>query len=325
MRSIRYEEFGDPARVLTLGESPRPQPRAGQVLVRMLLSPIHNHDLWTIRGSYGVKPELPAIGGSEAVGIVEAVGEGVDAALVGRRVSAGGTSGAWAEYFCASAKAAIPVPEALPNEAAAQLVAMPFSAITLLESLGAGSGDWVVQTASNGAVGKIVNVLAKSRGIRLLNLVRRAEAVSELESMGLSNVLSTERADWLEQARAIVGPQGARAAVDSVGGDVANGLCSLLGEKGRLVIFGSVSGEDLRLPPADIIFKQLTVQGFWAAKIFPTLSAADTQRMFGELIGLIGSGALKLPAGGVFGLDEACAAVNAAQTPGRAGKMMFRP
>ena len=64
MKSIRYETFGDPAQVLTLGESPQPEARAGQVLVRTLLSPIHNHDLWTIRGSYGVKPELPAIGGS---------------------------------------------------------------------------------------------------------------------------------------------------------------------------------------------------------------------------------------------------------------------
>ncbi len=325
MKSIRYEKFGEPARMLALGESPQPQPRAGQVLVRTLLSPIHNHDLWTIRGSYGVKPELPAIGGSEAVGIVEAVGEGVDAALVGRRVSTGGASGAWAEYFCASAKAVIPVPDALPNEAAAQLVAMPFSAITLVESLGAQPGDWVVQTASNGAVGKIVSVLAKSRGIRLLNLVRRAEAVSELEALGITNALSTDQADWLEQARAIVGPKGARAAVDSVGGDTASGLCSLLGEKGLLVTFGTASAGELRLPTDAIIFKQLTIQGFWAAKIFPTLSPADTQRMFGELIGLILSGALKLPAGGVFGLEQADAAVTAAQTPGRSGKIMFRP
>ncbi len=324
MKSIRYETFGDPAQVLTLGESPQPEARAGQVLVRTLLSPIHNHDLWTIRGSYGVKPELPAIGGSEAVGLVEAVGEGVDAALVGRRVSAGGVHGAWAEYVTASAKAVIPVPDQLPNEAAAQLIAMPFSAITLLENLGAQSGDWVVQTASNGAVGKIVTVLAKSRGIRLLNLVRRAEAVNELESLGITNALSTDQTNWLEQARALIGPQGARAAVDSVGGNTAGALCSLLGEKGLLVTFGSMTGEDLRLPPGDIIFKQLTIQGFWAAKIFPTLSAADTQRMFGELIGLIVSGELKLPAGGVFGLDEVRSAVSAAQTPGRGGKVMLR-
>jgi NADPH:quinone reductase-like Zn-dependent oxidoreductase len=202
---------------------------------------------------------------------------------------------------------------------------MPFSAITLVESLGAQSGDWVVQTASNGAVGKIVTVLAKSRGIRLLNLVRRAEAVNELESLGLTNVLSTDRADWLEQARSIVGPQGARAAVDSVGGDIASGLCSLLGEKGLLVTFGTASGGELRLPTEDIIFKQLTIQGFWAAKIFPTLSAADTQRMFGELIGLIVGGSLKLPAGGGFAFDQVAAAMAAAQTPGRSGKIMFRP
>ena len=64
----------------------------------MVLSPIHNHDLWTVRGNYGYKPELPgAIGGSEALGIVEAVGEGVDEALIGKRVTAAGFHGAWAE------------------------------------------------------------------------------------------------------------------------------------------------------------------------------------------------------------------------------------
>ncbi len=325
MKCVRYEKFGDPAAVLTLGDSSKPQLHAGQVLVKTLLSPIHNHDLWTIRGSYGVRPALPAIGGSEAVGLVEAVGEGVDAGLVGRRVASGGASGAWAEYFTASAQAVIPVPDALPAEAAAQLVAMPFSAVALIESLGARAGDWVVQTAANGAVGKIVTVLAKSRGIRVLSLVRRAEAVSELESLGITNVLSTDQADWLERARAIVGSKGARAAVDSVGGDVAVGLASLLGERGLLVVFGSAGGGELPLSTHDIIFKQLTIKGFWAYKIFPTISAADTQRMFGELIGLIASGTLKLPAGGVFGLDEAAAAVTAAQTPGRSGKILFRP
>ncbi len=77
----------------------------------MTHSPVHNHDLWTIRGEYGYKPELPgAIGGSEALGTVEAVGESVDGALIGKRVATSGIDGSWAEYFTALAAGVLPVP-----------------------------------------------------------------------------------------------------------------------------------------------------------------------------------------------------------------------
>src|SRR5690606_12175734 len=111
--------FGDPAEVLVVEERPLPQPAAGQVRVRTLLSPIHNHDLWTVRGTYGFKPELPAQSRTEAVGVVDALGDGVDRLQIGQRVATGGTFGVWAEYFVADAAALIPLPEALSDEAAA--------------------------------------------------------------------------------------------------------------------------------------------------------------------------------------------------------------
>ena len=64
MRSVIHDSFGDPAEVLHPADSVRPEPASGEVLVRMRLSPIHNHDLWTVRGDYGYKPTLPAIGGT---------------------------------------------------------------------------------------------------------------------------------------------------------------------------------------------------------------------------------------------------------------------
>ena len=126
----------------------------------MLLSPIHNHDLWTVRGSYGFKPEMPARAGTEAVGVVEALGEGVEHLQVGQRVASGGSFGAWAELIVAPAAGLVPVPDAISDEAAAQLVSMPFSAIALLDFLEVSEGDWIVQNAANGAVGRLVAQLA---------------------------------------------------------------------------------------------------------------------------------------------------------------------
>src|SRR6478609_3599337 len=136
MKALVHNEFGDPATVLAPEERELPQPGPGQVRLRLLLSPIHNHDLWTVRGTYGFKPELPAQAGTEALGVVDALGDGVDQLTVGQRVVTGGTFGVWAEYFVARAAGLIPVPESLPDEAAAQLVAMPFSEISLIDSLG---------------------------------------------------------------------------------------------------------------------------------------------------------------------------------------------
>ena len=98
MKAAVHNSFGEPIDVIEATDVDTPTAGAGEVLVKMTLSPIHNHDLWTIRGNYGYKPELPgAIAGSEALGTVEAVGEGVDDAMIGQRVSIAGVHGTWAE------------------------------------------------------------------------------------------------------------------------------------------------------------------------------------------------------------------------------------
>src|SRR5271157_6539038 len=112
MRCVVYNAFGVPAEVLHLADRPVPNPGPAEIRVRIVLSPVHNHDFWTIRGEYGVKPALPAIGGTEALGIVDKLGEGVTAPAVGRRVAAGSVVGGWAEYFLARAAAVVPVSDA---------------------------------------------------------------------------------------------------------------------------------------------------------------------------------------------------------------------
>ncbi len=148
MRTITHSTFGEPQDVLTVEDHELPQPGPGEVRLRILLSPIHNHDLWTVRGTYGFKPELPARAGTEAVGIVDALGPEVDSLAVGQRVATGGSFGAWAEYVTTPAAGLVPVPDSVPDEAAAQLVAMPFSAISLLESTNVMQLSITLSTAS---------------------------------------------------------------------------------------------------------------------------------------------------------------------------------
>ncbi|KAF1016826.1 MAG: Mycocerosic acid synthase [Stenotrophomonas maltophilia] len=162
MRAALYSTFGDPAAVLASGQAPLPEPGPGEVRIRTVLASIHNHDLLTVRGQYGYKPALPAIGGSEALGVVDALGEGVTGLQLGQRVAAASVQGTWAEAFIAPARMVIPMPEAIADETAAQLIAMPLSALMLLEFLHVEAGQWIVQNTANGAVGKSLAMLARA-------------------------------------------------------------------------------------------------------------------------------------------------------------------
>lgn len=325
MKAISYAEYGDPAQVLAPVDVPMPAPAAGEALIRMVLSSIHNHDLWTVRGQYGVKPALPALAGSEAVGVVEAVGDGVDAALIGKRVVAAGTIGKWAEYFTADAAGLLPLPDAIDDEAGAQLVAMPFSAITLLDFIDVKAGDWVIQTAANGAVGRIFHDLAKTHGINTLNLVRRPDAMEALLAAGFEHVLCTADDGWEERARAILGDQGAQAAIDSIGGAIVNDIVSLLGLNGLLVSFGSAIGEPMQISSGTMITNHITIKGFWGARVAAEMAPEKKAALMRELVTLTATGKLDLPAGGIYPLDEITRAVRASLTPGRGGKILLRP
>ena len=325
MRAVVHHEFGDPSEVLAVEDVPTPEPGAGQVRVRTLLSPIHNHDLWTVRGTYGFKPELPARAGTEAVGVVDALGEGVTALEVGQRVATGGTFGVWAEYFVADAASLIPVGDALPDEAAAQLVSMPFSAIALLDTLDLTEGDWLVQNAANGAVGRLVAQLAAARGIRVLGLVRRAAGVDELAAQGIGDVVATDTEGWREAAAEIT--SGARIAVgvDSVGGSAAGDIVSLLAEDGRLVVFGAMGSPVMEIPSGPVIFKSISVTGFWGSKVMGSMDAGKRAALLGELVTRIGEGSLTLPAEATYSFDDARAASAANLVAGRSGKILLRP
>ncbi|MBP5801723.1 zinc-binding dehydrogenase [Microbacterium maritypicum] len=324
MRALIHSRFGEAEDVLAVEERPVPEPAAGQVRLRIVLSPIHNHDLWTVRGTYGFKPELPAASGTEALGIVDALGEGVEHLAVGQRVATGGTFGAWAEYIVANAAGLIPVPDSLSDESAAQLVSMPFSTISLLQFLDVNEGDWIVQNAANGAVGRMLAQLGAARGVHVLGLVRRAEGVEELRAQGIDNVISTDQDDWREQAARLTGGAPIVAGVDSVGGSASGDVLSLLSEGGTLVAFGAMNSPVMEIASSDVIFKQAIVKGFWGSKVIQQLDAATRGALFGELIQRVTDGTLTLPVAGVFDAAEIADAVRLSMTPGRVGKVLLK-
>lgn len=324
MRSATYSTFGKPADVLSLNDTLIPEPKANEVRVKMVLASIHNHDLLTIRGQYGFKPELPAIGGSEAVGIIDAVGQDVKDLKVGQRVAAASVQATWAEYFVASKDMVFVMPDSLEDEMAAQLIAMPLSALMLIEFLALTSGQWVIHNAANGAVGKSLAMLAAARGINTINVVRSDDAIKELEALGIKHNINTSDDDWKDQVKAILGDEKISAAVDSIGGESSNDLLALLGHGGTLASFGIMSGKPMVLDPTHIIFKQATIKGFWGSKISQEMSVENKQRLIDELIERANNGNLKLPVEATFDLADIVKAVDGKLQASKNGKVLLK-
>lgn len=324
MNCVSIERFGPPQEVVSLADRPTPAPGPGEVRVRMLLSPIHNHDLAIIRGVYGYRPTLPAVPGTEALGRVEALGEGVQGLQVGQRVATASTNGVWADSFVCPAGKLVPVPDALSDEMACQLLAMPLSALMLLEDLKVAPGQWLVQNAANGAVGKTLATLAQARGVNAVNLVRRDAALADLQAAGIPNGVSTEQPGWQQRVADITGGAPIVRAVESIGGEAAQQIMGLLAEHGELVSFGSLTFKPLVIGADQLIFKQATVKGFWGSKRLGATPPADLARMIGELARLAATGTLKLVVDGVFDLSQAPQAMAAAERIGRAGKVLLR-
>nr|WP_313973415.1 zinc-binding dehydrogenase [uncultured Psychrobacter sp.] len=325
MRSATYDHFGKPTEVLSLGDSPIPEPKANEVRVKTILASIHNHDLLTVRGQYGFKPEMPAIGGSEALGVIDAVGSEVKDLKVGQRVAAASVQATWAEYFVAAANMVFPIPDSLEDEMAAQLIAMPLSALMLLEFLEVESGQWVIHNAANGAVGKSLAMLAAARGVKTINVVRSSEAIKELEALDIKNNVNTEDDDWKAQVKSIIGDDKISAAVDSVGGENSGELLSLLGHGGTFAAFGAMSGKPMMLNPTNLIFKQATVKGFWGSKTSQEMNVENKQRLIDELIERATSGKLHLPVEAVFNLADIKKAVDGKLQSGKSGKVLLKP
>src|SRR6476646_9619111 len=155
MKALIFRETGEPKSVLKLAEIPTPPLAPGEALVRVLLSPIHPSDLHMVRGRYGYQPELPASPGIEGVGIVEALGPGVQGPTVGTRVVFVHMWQIWREQIVC------PV-DRLDDPAAATCCTNPLTAWALTRSShNLKEGDWLLQTAAASSVGKFVLQLAQ--------------------------------------------------------------------------------------------------------------------------------------------------------------------
>lgn len=324
MRALQFERVGEPSEVLRMVELPVPEAGRGAVRLRMLLRTINPSDVLQVKGVYGRRPGLPAVAGLEGLGVVDALGEGVTGWTLGQRVVTLGAQGTWADYLVTEAENLAAIPEGLSDQAAAQVVVNPLTAwILAVEELRLREGDWLVQTAAGSSVGRCLIQIARKQGFRTLNLVRRREQVQELLELGGDAALCTEDEDWGKQAEAILGPLGAAAAVDAVGGAQAGQAAMLLRRGATMLVYGALSMEPLKIPGGQMIFRTLTLKGFWLTEWKLRTPKSERERVLGALLEAMKTGVIVPPVDAVFPLDRFAEALARAAESGRSGKVLL--
>lgn len=336
MKAVVFERTGEPDGVLVVSPQDSPQPRAGEVLVRMLASPVNPSDLMFVRGQYTIQPRLPATPGFEGVGIVEQASGGLRARfMLGKMVCVLSRHGGnWAEFNAVPATQVIPFSPLLTGEMtveqAATFFVNPATAFVMTRRvLNVPRGAWLLQTAAGSVLGRMVIRLGQHFGFRTLNIVRREEQVQELQTLGADAVVKFDAAvdspaELVSRIQEVAGRDGVAHAVDCVGGVTGSSVISGLARGGRVLVFGTLSGEPLTFSPRDLMTPGASVSGFWLGNYMESLKLPARLSLVRSVAGLVRAGVLASDVGASFGLDEIRTAVQHAEQPGHRGKVLLR-
>jgi NADPH2:quinone reductase len=330
MKAIVFDRCGEPADVLRVGEVPVPEPASGEVRVRMRASPINPSDLLVVRGQYGRLPQLPATPGFEGVGIVDKAGPGLLRLLrglrPGRRVAVLNRQGGnWQEYVVVPARQLVPVADDLPDEQVAAFFVNPATALVMTESvLRVPSGSWLLQTAAASALGRMIVRLGKHLGFRTINVVRRQQHAELLLREGGDAVVDISRESLVDRVRSLTGGEGVRYALDAVGGTTGLDVLRSLGSEGRMLVYGTLSGEPIPVDPRLLIGGQKRIEGFWLSEWARAQGIWTMLKLFRKIQRLMRAGVLTSEIAASFPLDEIQMAVRKAEEPGRTGKVLLR-
>jgi NADPH2:quinone reductase len=248
VRAVRITATGGPE-VLEPVDLPDPAPGPGELLVDVAAAGVNFVDTYQRRGTYPV--DLPFVLGQEGAGRVAALGPGDTGGFaVGDRVAWANVPGGYAQRVLVPASAAVPVPDAVPDDLAVGALLQGMTAHFLVTDCApVGPGDTVLVHAAAGGVGLLLTQLATARGARVLGVVSTAEKAELARGAGAAEVLRSDEVDDLAAAvRARTGGEGVAVAFDGVGRDTFDASLASLRRRGTLVLHGAASGP---VPPVD--------------------------------------------------------------------------
>src|ERR1700758_222381 len=325
MRQLQLIAHGEPSDVIEINTVSEPALGQEDVLVSMEAAPLNPSDFLFVRGTYGVRAAFPSSVGAEGVGRVAGIGSKVDPALRGKRVLILPTyeQGTWADEVVVPVRNLVPMSDEADPLQLSMIGINPATAYLLLNRyVSLMPGDWIGQTAANAAMGQYIIALAKLAGAQTLNVVRRDEAAEQVRQWGGDRVvlqgdnLQTDIEEALDGKKLSL-------VLDTVGGASVGELAKSLKPAASIVVYALQSGQFPAISPRDLIYRNLSLHGFWLINWIRNAPRTEIQEIYQKLGDLVAGGSLCAAVEQVYPLEQFKEAFEQSLKPNRAGKILF--
>ena len=292
-RAWTFASFGPYREVLQLTKRPAPDaPGASECLVRVQALALNFPDLLLVSGKYQVKPELPAVPGMEAMGIVERAGEG-SRFQVGQRVCISGVYGAFTELAVFPDALLLPVPDGMSNaQAAAFHVTYQTSLFGLDHRAHLAPKETLLVHGAAGGVGTAAVQLGKALGARVIATAGGPAKCAVAKACGAEHVIDTRTHDFVAVVKELTEGKGADVIYDPVGGETFDKSTKVVAFEGRILVVGFASGTIPTLQVNRVLLKTASVVGLqWGA--YKMFAPEKVEAAHVELLRLFAAGAVK--------------------------------
>jgi NADPH:quinone reductase len=322
MKAVQIKTPGGPE-VLTPEDFPVPEPKAGELLVKMVLSGVNFIDIYQREGRY--KVPLPFVLGQEGAGTVAGLGGEVSGFSIGDRVTWTGVMGSYAEYIAIPADRAVHIPHGLTDQQATAAMLQGMTAHYLThDTYHLKDGDTILVHAAAGGVGLLLVQMAHRLGARIIATVSTEEKAALARQAGADEVVIYSQVDFEGEVKRFTSGKGLRVVYDSVGKTTFEKGLNLLQPRGLMVLYGGSSGN---VAPLDLM--RLSSKG----SLFvtrPTLAhhIATREELVARsksVFSMITSGMLKIRVGNTYPLAEAASAHRDLEQRKTTGKLLLLP
>jgi trans-2-enoyl-CoA reductase len=210
------------------------------------------------------------------------------------------------------------------RQAAMVRINPPTAHLMLTDLVGLKPGDWIIQNAANSAVGRLVIVLAKARGFRTVNVMRREDVFPELAALG-SDVCLIDGDDLPDRVAEAVGGALIRLGLDAVGGLATKRIGMCVEDGGIVANYGRMSEDEPVFGTAELVFRGVTLTGFMLGRALAKRDRDGIQSIYDTLMKDVVSGRLWAPVDTIYPIESIREALSHAQSPGHHGKILVAP
>ena len=323
MKAIRAHQWCEP-QGLVMDEVERPEPGAGEVLIRVHAAALNFPDVLLIAGKYQVKPPLPFVPGMEVAGTIEKVGDGVTAFQSGQRVLAQLGLGGFAEYAVAPLANIQRLPDGMSYEEGASFgLVYQTSYFGLADRGQLREGETVLVHSAAGGVGLAAVQIARALGAgKIIGTAGSDDKLAVIRDNGADVVINYQTEDFVEVVKRETAGRGADVIYDPVGGETGERSTKCIAFEGRLIIIGFTSGKFPSFAGNHILIKNYSVVGLhWGA--YRQHKPAKIEPAWKALFKLYEAGKLKPVIGGLYPMERVAEAMNFLTSRKATGKIVL--